>query len=604
MAASALRELMAGYREVAAAERLTMATINLAQVTQQQGLLEAAGAIYRQALALAESSHDTRRVGLCLGGLATIGMERGEKAETERLIESALEAFRAIEDHVGIGNQLGNLGLLRQGQGRLEEALECFTEAARQFAQAGNVGGAIGVLQCLGELHRRQGEYGEAEEAHLRALSLAEQQKNELAQAHSMRALGQIERARGHLEKAEDFVQAGLAIHRGQGDVRGELAALIDLATVEFGLGRSQSAIGRLDDCVTRARRMSLPTPLAKALLNRALYRLDTDRMDAVRADLAEAEKLLRQLDDQVAWNVWSVTSARIAIRSAKWETAESILEAELGRAGEANLAAVRPPILGLLASIATLRGQVGRAKSLFAESESLYRALGDVEGARMALLGRARLLAESGALEQARTSMDALLVALSREEMAAPLLRAEALIASASVHELNGDFVAALGDARRAQDLFEEAGFEMSAIGAGITQVKMASRSHREAGTPLPDDLLERARSGLDAALRLEAPTMVVVARCALAEAALLSGDAEGARASARRALESAERMEFPDGVAQALEVCARAEADAELAARAVRAFNEMKSVARAARVAREWGLENDGVPTSREKA
>ena len=589
-------ELIEAYANGDWLDRRAMAGINLAQVLQQTGKLDAAATQYEDALSVATQIGDQRRVAFCLGGLSTLRQEEGNQQEAERFVGEALQIFRDLDDSVGIGNQLGNLGVLRQSQGRLEEALACYSEAAEHFAAAGNATGAVGVLQCLGELHRRQGEFDEADGAHTRALSLARQHGNRIAEAHSLRALGQLARVKGALEQSRAHVEAGLAIHRELGDLRGELASLVDLGTVDFARGEGAQAISHLDTCVSRGSDVGLVVPLCKALLNRALYRLDTEQLHLVEADLADARELLEKLGDEEAWNVWSVTTARILIRRGKWDQARALLERELERAREANLAAVRAPITGLIASIEQTVGRTDRARQLFGEAESLYRAMGDYEGARIALLSRARLLAETGAIEQARLAIETLRASLEGD-CDHPILRAEAIVASAAVHDLNGDYEDALDDAREARAIFEQVNFQISAVGTGLAELKYLARMSRQWQIPLVSSVRERAEELKERAARLDAPTIETIACCILADIRLLSGDREGALRLAEEALERARALAFADGEAQALEILARAEESRHTAALAARKLRAIHATARADRVVREWGLSDDEI-------
>lgn len=604
-AESMLRALVRDYGAHGYPDRQAMAGINLAQLLHQTGRLSEAEHAYREALVAAEAADDLRRIGLCLSGLATVAIEDGRRDRGEDLLEQAITIFRELDDAVELGNQLGNLGLLRRAQGRIGEALGAFVEAAKLFARVNHHGGAAGVLQCLGELHRRQGENDEAEAAYAQALALASRAASPVLEAHSCRALGQLARARGDVTRALNYIEEGMRLHERARDLRGQLETLVDLASVHFARGDAKRALAMLDECVRGSRERSFNGPLLKALLNRALYRLDTDRFEQVDADLGEARTLLDTVDDPAAWNAWSVTRARLLIRVARWDEARAILEAELARSGEAGLGGVRAPILGLLASVDAATGEVAQAKARFAEAESLFRLTGDVEGSRMALLAQARLLAEAGAAEACRASLERLREALDEDPDAPPLLRAELASVSASAYTLDSAFTAASVDAREAEAGFRAAGFELSAVGAGLVGAKAALRAHREQRAALPEDLGPTLEGLASDAARLDCPTLALLVDLARADLWLADpkscpasrdprAAAEELASGARRA---AARLMFPEGIAQGLEVLARARGDRHTAARAVAVFRSLDSVARAARVVVEWDLDESEI-------
>lgn len=587
----AFRQLAAEYGAGGWPDRQAMATINLAQVLHQRGRLGEARTAFRSALSVAQEIGDDRRVAFCLSGLGALAQEQGDPAAAETHFEDALALFRTLDDPVGAGNQLGNLGLIRQSEGRLEDALTAFAEAERLFALGGNALGAIGVMRCRGELHRRQGEYQQAESTYQRSLVLAKEAGDRLAEANSLRALGQVARAQGRLAEARSLIESGLGLHRELGDVRGELAALIDCATVEFAAGQGGTAIGLLDQCANRARAQGLVTPLARALLNRALYRLSSEQVEAVEADLAEAKPLIERLGDEASLNVWQVTMARTLVRRARWDEAWDVLEGELERATQTHLGAVRAPILGLLGSIQATRGRLAEARELFAESETLYRALGDPEGAGMALMQLARLLAEAGRFEPASDAVTRLLANMATQGDH-PLLEAETLMTSAAVNDLMGEYDLALRHIHSARALYLEAKHQIAAVGTGLAEIKYTLRRQREVEDALEPGVSIRARLLHDEAHQLQAPTVAIIADCVLADALQAEGELAEPRTLAERAVTASQRLGFPDGEAQALEVLARVGDDRDTAARAVVVLNRTGSTARAARVVREWEL------------
>jgi len=586
----AFRELLLGYRAVERPDRMAMVGINLAQLLHRTGRLDAAVEQFRETLALTEAIGDERRAGLCLGGMANLRQEAGDLAGAEALITRAIDAFREQENPIELGNQLGNLGLVRQSQGDVAAALDLFTEALSCFQQSNFAPGAMTVLQSLGELHRRQAEYDDAQIAHKKAIEIATALKHPIAIAHSTRALGQIARARGDAETARRLIRDGLAGHRKVGDLRGELAALIDLGSAEFALGEAAEAVACLDECASRSRAAGMVVPLMKALLNRALYRLDTDCFEAFERDMSEAHDLLERIDDPQAWNVWSVTRARSYLRRARWDEALALLEGELERVDSYTLSAARAPILCLTAALHSTRGDVERARSLFEEAQALYRAAGDVEGARLSLLESVRLLAESGSLKEARAAIDSLESTVDAEEHLQPLLRAELYSVDASLSALEGDYQGAVTSADAGRALLAEADQELSVVGMHLVAIKALARGAREGGEALPEATRERAETALSDTHRLDCPTMHVMARLALADVLHVEGDLPAAAQQARDALDQARALPFPDGIAQALEGLARIESDPALARDAIEAYREISCIRRAERVESEW--------------
>ncbi|MBN1944172.1 MAG: tetratricopeptide repeat protein [Bradymonadales bacterium] len=614
LAENLLCEILQEYRAEGYPDREVMVTINLAQILHQQGRLDEAVEEYQRALEQAERLDDTRRKALILGALSVIDANRGDREGSRHLLEESLRLYREVGDPVGIANQLGNLGLLRQSEGRVSEALECFSQAAALFAAVGNAPGAIGVLQCVGELQRRQGEYAAAMVSHQNALLLAQQVGDLPRQAQSLRAIGQLERVKGNLDTAARFIEKGMSLHQRTGDGSGVLAGLIDLGTVEFARGRPAEAIGRLDRCIAEAGRLRLFTPLVKALLNRALYRLDTDRMDLVQADLDEVKRLLDSQDDPSLWSLWSLTTVRILLRESRWEEAGRLLQEELERVTTANLVGVRPAILGLIASLDTVLGKTRQGIEGFHQAEALYRALGDAEGTRMAVLAYAQNVAETGAIQESLAALDGLWKRYQQQKSSQPVVQGEILLGRATVHHLRGAYREALADLALAIESYREADSQVSWVGSQVFEAKVMLDAHRVAGAPLPEELGERLDQLVAQADTFRSPTISTIAHLTQAEAWLAFDRAEQGRSGtpaaadrtelvrkeALQALQQSEEIGFPVGVCRSLELFAWLDDDREKAKRARDLWLSMECTVRAAQLTEEWGL---AAPSEMEK-
>jgi tetratricopeptide (TPR) repeat protein len=249
---------------------------------------------------------------------------------------------------------------------------------------------------------------------------------------------------------------------------------------------------------------------------------------------------------------------------------------------------------------VALCEGETARALALFGESESNYRALGDVEGARMAVLSRARILAESGKAAQALGALDALLLAVRGMSAPQPILEGEVLLARAGACELEGRFEEALTDARLARERFAEAQFQLSENGAGLYLGQLATTAFRLTGRALPAGHLAELRALAERALVFSAPTAEIMARCTLADALVAHGEPEEGAQHGQQGLTRARELDFRDGEARALEVLARAEGDREKALEAFRLWLDLDCPTRAERLSTEWLL----LPEERNRA
>jgi len=253
----------------------------------------------------------------------------------------------------------------------------------------------------------------------------------------------------------------------------------------------------------------------------------------------------------------------------------------------------MRPAILGLLGSLDTVKGDIKRSIERFREAEVLYRALGDVEGSRMSLIGLAQSIAESGAIEEGLKAMDSVWALMGQSSCTEPALEGELLLARAVIHHLSSAYEQALSDVAEARTRFIRAGFELSQLGSRIYEAKILIDAHRDGARGFPPDLPERVAGFVNQAERFGSPSLSIIAHVTLAEAQDLAARPEEARVEASWALRQSRELPYPPGVVRSLEALARLDHDREMAIQARNLWMSMGCTVWAARLEREWGLE-----------
>ena len=171
------REGRAALARLPAAERGTSVLINqLGSMLKDQGKLEAAGALYREALqARRETLGDKHlRTLTAISNLGALLQAQGKLEEAAPLLREALQASRETlgDKHPDTLSSLNNLGSLLEDQGKLEEAGALMREAlqVRRETLGDKHPKTLSSLSNLGLLLQAQGKLEEAAPLYREAL--------------------------------------------------------------------------------------------------------------------------------------------------------------------------------------------------------------------------------------------------------------------------------------------------------------------------------------------------------------------------------------------------------------------------------------------------
>jgi tetratricopeptide (TPR) repeat protein len=193
---------------------------NLGELCRVQGRHDEAERHFRRALSIHEGAPESKHpdVAHSLNGLALLRWKRGEFREAEGLFMRALAILRAAygPDHAEVGVLLANLAELERVQGRSDEAERLLRDA---LAIAEKVLGpdhpGVGdTLDSLASLLRDQGRFDEAEKAFARALAILETAcgPDHPDVVGALNNLGVLLRMQGRYREAEPLYQRALAI--------------------------------------------------------------------------------------------------------------------------------------------------------------------------------------------------------------------------------------------------------------------------------------------------------------------------------------------------------------------------------------------------------
>ncbi|HEY3206286.1 MAG TPA: adenylate/guanylate cyclase domain-containing protein [Gaiellaceae bacterium] len=173
--------------------------VRLSDVQMHLGQVDAAGAIAREALALAEPASEPHMV--AVAELAFHALHRGDTEEAVRLGRQALEEAEQLDDAARIWT-IGLLATILMGVNRTEEARSVYERCVREARRSGLVSVETIGLADLGWLDLLDHDYESSRAAYAAALTQLRSRGDKHYEPETLRGLGLASLGLGQREKA------------------------------------------------------------------------------------------------------------------------------------------------------------------------------------------------------------------------------------------------------------------------------------------------------------------------------------------------------------------------------------------------------------------
>jgi predicted ATPase/class 3 adenylate cyclase/Tfp pilus assembly protein PilF len=290
-------ELLAAVSDDAKAQRkpalAAQAGVARGAALLQRGQHEAAEALLREALQLAEQARDKQAQADALTELAhAIGIRGGRFAEAEAALQRALREQRAAGDLSGEALTRSYQGALAGIQGDFPAALGAYQRArdlARELGDRRTEGLCEGML---GNISALTGEADAADAAFRRAVDLASSIGDLAHEALHIGNYAQLLQRQGEAEAAAGWLRRAIDIAERTGDPVAEGHALATLGALEADAGDLRAARATLTRGLARLSEAGDPVERAKVLCRLGQVELARSDAAAAAANLAAARAL------------------------------------------------------------------------------------------------------------------------------------------------------------------------------------------------------------------------------------------------------------------------------------------------------------------------
>ncbi|MCC7023849.1 MAG: tetratricopeptide repeat protein, partial [Thermomicrobiales bacterium] len=286
-------------------------------------------------------------------------------------------------------------GYISEGRSRLEMALALGDSPEPVMERAAALDGA-------GVLAETQGDYDLAERLHRQALALSRERHDERAIAKSLENLGVLAFDRGDFDQASAFLDESLDLARAHGDRPLTATALNDLGRIAFARGDLPRAQSLYEESLALRRQGGSSSEIARSLNNLGFVAFDLAEFGQARRLFEESLARYRAAGDK-----WGAAGPLYGLAAAMRHDGDphgaiALLEESLElftETGDPRNAAV-----ARLDLADTLRDcdESAKAAAHYRGALAAFASVDDRAGVVDALTGLSRILAQSGALEEA----------------------------------------------------------------------------------------------------------------------------------------------------------------------------------------------------------
>lgn len=242
---------------------------------RNQSLLDLALQSAEESLRLYVEARDPWGESQAYNTLGLIEADAGRFAEALEYHLEALEIREREGDHEGLSYSFNNLGNAYRNLGDHAKALEYHEQGLALKIELGNKASEAYSHHNIGLVYFAMGDNANALAAYRRGLAIREELSDPRAIGVSLNAIGQVE-ARTDLVAALRTYDRALALRRGTGDQRGEMATEMNLGDVY----RSMNDLPRATAAFNRALALGdrIDAPLMRSNALRALAEVEAAR--------------------------------------------------------------------------------------------------------------------------------------------------------------------------------------------------------------------------------------------------------------------------------------------------------------------------------------
>jgi len=217
------------YAEVGDLDNEARTTADFAILYYEQGDLDRAEAMYREAIKVFRQVGDVEGITTASGNLGDIALSRGNLTEAARALSDAIPGYKEIGDKDGVALTVADLAKIARLRGELKAALSGYEEARAIGQEIADKRAMAYALDGVGDVLADQGELQSARKSYLESLALSKEIGDKQGVAETELALARLSLDEGFASDAESVIRKCKEQFHQDGQADDELAASVAL---------------------------------------------------------------------------------------------------------------------------------------------------------------------------------------------------------------------------------------------------------------------------------------------------------------------------------------------------------------------------------------
>ena len=276
------------YTAVGDRDNAARATSDFAILYYEQGNLDRAETMYREAIRVFRQIGDLEGVTTASANLGDISLARGNLTDAERALSDAIPGYKEMGDKDAVALTLADLAEIARLRGDLKAALTGYKEAGAIAQEIADKRALAYALAGAGDVLADQGDLQAARNSQQESLALRKEIGDKQSVAETELALARLSLAEGHAADAETVIRKCKEQFHQEGQADDELAANVTL--IEGLLGQDKSVEAAKEEQGSRAL-----TAKSTNQLNRLQFDLVSARLELAVGHIAAARHQLQR---------------------------------------------------------------------------------------------------------------------------------------------------------------------------------------------------------------------------------------------------------------------------------------------------------------------
>jgi tetratricopeptide (TPR) repeat protein len=298
------------------------ALVGAATLAIDQGMLDEAGPLCAESVALARTHGSARNLVLALNTQGLWARQTARYEEAREHYQAALDLAQREGDRAGAAAALGGLAVLASFSGEFPTAIALADRSLGLFRELGDIRSTAEALNGMALQYELLAQYDRAESLARESLDLYRSLNDAGGVAATLFTLATLALQRGEYQKAAPFLEESFTLREKRGDRHSAAMSLSALSAVALNRGDTVEARRLIIEALNTLERYDDPWAIAISRTLLGHVELDAGHMQQAQMLFAEAAATFLEMGN-LLYLPWALDGmAEVAAARGEWELA------------------------------------------------------------------------------------------------------------------------------------------------------------------------------------------------------------------------------------------------------------------------------------------